>query len=139
MNFANRIKLRAGISAFYLAVGAVIIAAANFTKSDNEAAYCFGAAFAVCGAVRMVRYIRLLKTPDVLKQMEIAENDEMNITLAQKARSAAFLIYFVLAGLLAAGFYIMGNSAAGEAIAYVICAMTLIYWICYRIIRRKYC
>ena len=138
MNFRNKIKFRAWLGVFYTAVGAAIIIAANLIGTDNGAAYSFGAIFAATGLARTVRYVRLLRNPEAMQKRETAENDEMNITVIEKARSLAFSVYLIIGGIMLVSFYIAGNFYAGQITAYIICAFTVIYWICYKIVRMRY-
>lgn len=73
-----------------------------------------------------------------MEQREIAEKDERNIMLWTQARSWAFGIYTILAGGAIMVLYAIHMEFAGQIIAYALCALVFIYWVCYMILRRKY-
>lgn len=138
MDYRKKIKKRLYYAIGYLVIGAALILL-QFTGSvDSEMSSCFGAAFTVCGVVRIVQYIRLISNKDRMQQREIAEKDERNVMLWEKARSLAFGVYVMLSGCAIIVLYAIHLEFAGQMIAYSICALVFIYWICYMIVSRKY-
>ncbi len=138
MDYRKKLRKRLYYAIGYVVIGTILILL-QFTGSvSNEMSSCFGTAFAVCGIVRIVQYVRLISNKNRMEQREIAEKDERNIMLWEKARSWAFGIYILLAGCTIMVLYAIHLEFAGQIIAYALCALVFIYWVCYMIVRRKY-
>lgn len=138
MDYRKKLNKRLYYAIGYIVIGAVLILL-QFTGSvNNDIGACFGAAFVVCGAVRIVQYIRLIGDRSRMEQREIAEKDERNIMLWERSRSMAFSIYAMLAGTAVIVLYVIHMEFVGQIVAYTLCALVFIYWVCYTIIRRKY-
>lgn len=138
MDYRKKLNKRLGYAIGYIIIGVVLILLQFIGSVGNEISSSFGAAFLVCGAVRVIQYIRLISNKDKMEQREIAEKDERNIMLWEKARSWAFGIYVMLAGTAILVMYMLNMEFVGQIIAYTLCALVFIYWICYMIISRKY-
>ena len=115
MDYKKKLKTRLCYAIGYMVVGVALILLQLTGSVDNEMSSCFGAAFTVCGVVRVIQYIRLINNKDRMEQREIAEKDERNIMLW------AIHMEFV-----------------GQIIAYALCTLVVIYWICYIMVKRKY-
>ncbi len=138
MDYKKKLRTRLHYAIGYVLIGVVLILLQLTGSADNEMSYCFGAAFTVCGVVRIIQYIRLINNKDRMEQREIAEKDERNIMLWEKARSMTFGIYVILAGAAIMVLYAIHMEFVGQIIAYALCTLVLIYWICYMIVKRKY-
>ncbi len=138
MEYSNKLKKRLYYAIGYLVIGAALILLQFIGSVNGEISSCFGVAFAVCGVVRIIQYIRLISDKDRMEQREIAEKDERNIMLWTQARSWAFGIYTILSGGAILVLYMLNMEFAGQIIAYALCSLVLIYWVCYMILRRKY-
>ena len=110
----------------------------NASIIKNEAMLVFGTAFGTCGLVMIVKNIRIFKSTDNFIEKEIAEKDERNIMIWTKARSLTFSVYAVIAGIAIIVLYTVNMEYAAQVIAYNLCGVLVIYWICYFIIRNKY-
>ena len=104
----------------------------------NEVMLAFGTAFGACGLVMIVKNIRIFKSTENFIEKEIAEKDERNIMIWTKARSLTFSVYAVIAGIAIIVLYAVNMEYAAQVIAYNLCGVLVIYWICYFIIRNKY-
>lgn len=138
MDYVKKLKKRLYFAIEYIVIGAALILLQFTGRVSSEMSSCFGAAFAVCGVVRVVQYVRLLNDKNRMEQREIAEKDERNVMLWEKARSLAFGIYVLLAGWATIVSYAIHLEFVGQIIAYALCALVVIYWLCYMIIKRKY-
>ncbi len=138
MEYRKKLNKRLGYAIGYIVIGTALILLQFIGRVDNEMSAYFGAAFGVCGVVRIIQYIRLISNKDKMEQREIAEKDERNIMLWEKARSWTFGIYTILAGMTIMVLYSIHMEFVGQIIAYTVCALVVIYVICYYIIRRKY-
>lgn len=137
MDIKKKIKQRIWIFITYIIIGAVFCVL-RYMGMGSDILFSIGVAFIVCGAVQSVRLIRLINNPEKLEERSIAEKDERNIMLWNKARSMAFAIYIYAAAIGMAIAYVIGQETVGLTLAYSICGLVIIYWISYYILRSKY-
>ena len=90
MEFRKKLKTRLYIAIAYIVIGIITTAAAFVLKIENEFFQSYGIALAVCGILRLRQYIKLTSSEENIRKQEIAESDERNIAIANKARSWAF-------------------------------------------------
>lgn len=138
MEFEKKIKTRIAVAVIYILIGITLIIVSNLGIANNEYANPFGTVFLICGLVRIVQYVRLLKNPDAMEKRRISETDERNLLLMTQARSLSFSVYIICAGLAVMACFILNQPQTAQFIAYTICAYVVIYWICYMIVKRKY-
>ncbi len=138
MDYRKKLKKRLCYAIGYIVIGAALILLQLTGSVNNEMSTCFGTAFTVCGIARIIQYFRIISNKDKMRDREIAEKDERNVMLWTQARSWAFGIYTILAGTAIMVLYAIHMEFAGQIIAYTLCALVFIYWICYMILRRKY-
>ena len=132
MKFKNKLKMRLGIAIFYVIIGVLFVVLTSIGIIKNEVMLAFGTAFGACGLVR------IFKSTENFIEKEIAEKDERNIMIWTKARSLTFSVYAVIAGIAIIVLYAVNMEYAAQVIAYNLCGVLVIYWICYFIIRNKY-
>ena len=135
MKFKNKLKMRLGIAIVYVIIGVLLVVLTSIGTIKNEAMLVFGTAFGTCGLVMIVKNIRIFKSTENFIEKEIAEKDERNIMIWTKARSLTFSVY---AGIAIIVLYAVNMEYAAQVIAYNLCGVLVIYWICYFIIRNKY-
>ena len=133
MKFKNKLKMRLGIAIVYVIIGVLLVVLTSIGIIKNEAMLVFGTAFGTC-----VKNIRIFKSTENFIEKEIAEKDERNIMIWTKARSLTFSVYAVIAGIAIIVLYTVNMEYAAQVIAYNLCGVLVIYWICYFIIRNKY-
>lgn len=138
MDYRKQLKKRLCYAIGYIVIGAALVLLQFTGKFNNEMISYFGAAFGVCGIARIIQYFRIISNKDKMREREIAEKDERNVMLWTQARSWAFGIYIMLAGIAIIVLYIMEQYFAGQILAYTVCGLCVIYWICYMIMSRKY-
>lgn len=138
MDYRKKLNTRLYYAIGYIVIGAALILLQFVGKVNNEMISAFGTVFAVCGLVRIIQYIRLVSDKDRMEQREIAEKDERNVMLWTQARSWAFGVYTILAGCAILILYMLNMEFAAQIIAYTLCALVFIYWVCYMIVKRKY-
>ena len=139
MEYRKKMQKRLYYAYAYLLLGAALNIAAFFTHSNNYFLSSFGSAMLIIGIVRIIRHKRLVSSDKAVKQQEIAETDERNIMLAEKARSWAFAAYIILTGIVLIVLAILGiQDTLVQMISYSICLLVILYWICYHILKRKY-
>ena len=131
-------KMRTVTMTVYAVIGAVLSVLSYTGVIENDFIRAFGAALFLCGIVKAVRYTIIMKDPEKMDKIEIAERDERNIMLYEKARSLAFAAFITMAGIAIIVLYILDLTFAGQIVAYTVCGYVLLYFICYMIVKRKY-
>ena len=135
MDFRKKLKMRLYFAIFYIVLGLVAVLAGNIVKNDFLPSY--GLAIAVCGIVQIRNYVLITRNEETIKKREIAEKDERNIAISDKAKSFSFIAYILLASVAVIVLHIMGKQYLATVIAETVCALLVFYWIAYIIIRKK--
>lgn len=137
MNYKHKLKLRLYIAVIYAMLGIVMIAGAFTVKTDNGFISAFGLAITVIGIARIRNYFIITASDAAVEKQQIAETDERNLLIMNKARSAAFYIYVLLsaAAVIILSFLNMCDTA--KWIAYSVSLLILIYWAAYWVYRKK--
>lgn len=138
MEFKKKLKQRLYIAISYVVLGIIMNIVAFVTESENDFLSIFGTCLLVMGIVRILRHVRLTKSDAAVKQQEIAETDERNLMISERARSWAFSFSILLAGLTGIVLSFLGYRDLALPFAWFVCGMTILYWICWNIIQKKY-
>lgn len=138
MDFKKKLKTRLYTAISYIVIGIVMIIVSNILKTDNDFLNSFGLAVAACGVARVLRYLSIMESDESIRKQEIAETDERNITISNKARSTAFAVYIYAACISVIVLEFMNKSELSSIIALSVCALVFIYWISYFIMQKKY-
>ena len=138
MEFKKKLKQRLIIALSYILVGIVLLAAAFAGKSDNYFFSAFGFALMVMGALRLLRYRKVTASEQTMRKQELTESDERFRMMAERARSWAFSLSIMAAGILVIILNLLGYQEEALPFAWFVGAMVALYWICWLIIRRKY-
>lgn len=93
-----------------------------------------GGAFVVIGIVRVRNYFMITKSEETIKKQEIAETDERNVAIANKARSYAFIIGVVLLSIAVIVLQLLNLRLYVLILSGVLCTLLVIYWISYWIL-----
>lgn len=136
MDFMKKLKIRLWLAITYIIVGAALFAICIFVK-ENSFLSTFGFAFVVMGLVRLRNYLIITRNEESVKKQRIAETDERNIAIASRAKSLAFTIFIEAAAVSVVICHILNMTNIATIISYTICALAIIYWLCYFIIRKN--
>ena len=137
MDFKKKLKTRLYLAIAYIIIGVAMTVIFNVLGTENEYLSSFGVALAVVGIVRLRNYLIVTKSEERIRKQEIAETDERNIAIASRARTAAFYVYTLLACIAVIVLQILEIGVISTVIACSVCALILIYWVSYFIIRKK--
>ena len=138
MEFKNKMKMRIVTMVVYIIIGAVMCVIGYTGMVKNDYVITLGAALAVCGIVKIIQLALIMRNPEKMEERAIAEKDERNIMIWEKARSLAFTVYIMAAGIAVIALFLLNMEFAGQLVAYTVCGFVVIYLICCAIIRRKY-
>lgn len=139
MEFKKKLQTRLRTAIAYMAIGLTLTIVGYVTRTGNYFIPAFGIGLVVSSVLRLLQYLRITQNDSTIKQQEITESDERNLMLVEKARSWAFAFYIWLTGTALIVLAILGiQETLVLMISYSICLLTIIYWICYHILKRKY-
>ena len=99
MDFKKKLKTRLYTAIIYFILGVTIIVGAFATKPNNDFISSFGLVLVVIGIARIRNYFIITKNEETITKRQIAETDERNISIANRAKSASFIIYVILASV----------------------------------------
>ena len=137
MDYKKKLRSRLNIAITYIVLGVLFIATTFITKTENDFISSFGLAMIIVGFVRIRNYRIITKDEDTIRKQQIIETDERNISIIHKAKSAAFAVYTFILGAAVIVLSFIGMHEAAKWVAYSVCILVVIYWICYFIYQKK--
>ena len=137
MDYKKKLKSRLNIAIIYISLGIMMIVGTFITKIDNDFISSFGFVMVVMGLVRIRNYRLITKDEDTIRKQQIIETDERTVSIIHKAKSAAFSIYILILGIAVIALSFFSLHEAAKWIAYSVCLLIVIYWICYWIYQKK--
>lgn len=137
MDFRKKLKIRLFVAIGYIILGLAMIVAFNIIKTENDFLSSFGFALTVIGIVQIRNYKRITKNEETITKRQIAETDERNISIANKAKSVSFIIYVILASVSVIVLEFFDKTQLAMILSGTVCILILIYWISYWIIHKK--
>ncbi len=138
MEFRDKLKKRLHLGIAYIVIGIIMIISSFVFDNVNPFISSYGLALAVMGVVRIRNYKLITKNDETIRRQEIAETDERNIALSNKAKSWAFYLYVIGASILVITLQFTQMRDLATEIAYTVCILIALYWISYWVLRRKY-
>mgnify|MGYP003544677218 FL=1 len=138
MDYKKKLKQRLYVNLGWAGIGALFILFWCVRQPENTYPISLGIAFVIMGVIRTIQYRQTVKDEQALRQKELAETDERNQMMSERAKSWAFSISVFIAGNLAIILSLLGKQDLALLFAWFLCGMTLLYWICWNIIRKKY-
>ena len=106
--------------------------------SDPSVLTGIGSGILAVGLVQLFRAVRIEQDPELKKRVETASKDERYAFISMKAKEAAFVIYFIIAGVISMAALILGYESLGMTAAMSICLLVILYTIMFRIMAKKY-
>ena len=137
MDFKKRLRQRLYMAIIYTVIGVALIIGAVVMKTDNVVISSFGCVFTVIGIARIRNYFIITKNEENLQKQRIAENDERNISIVNKARSLAFTIYGLISGVAIFVLSLLNMNETAQILAYSLCTLLIIYLVSYWVIRKS--
>lgn len=138
MEFEKKIKQRIGIFAIYVIIGLIMVLINLVGNVSNDSFYSVGIVLIIIGMVKIIKNFRLINNKEAMRNLEIAEKDERNIMICDRAKSWAFSIYVMASSVAVIILQCTDSQFAAQLICYSMISIVFIYWICYHIIKRKY-
>lgn len=138
MDYKKKLKQRLYVNLGWAGIGALFILFWCIRQPENTYPLSLGIAFVIMSVIRTIQYRQTVKDEQALRQKELAETDERNQMMSERAKSWSFSISVFIAGNLAIILSLLGKQDLALLFAWFLCGMTLLYWICWNIIRKKY-
>lgn len=121
----------------YILLGAALWAARLAGKVDDFWSG-MGTALIFVSVLRFVQLYRFRKNESYREQVEVAQADERNHFLRNKAWAWAGYLFVISNGLGAIILKVMGQELLSMAAGYAVCLMLIFYWGSYAVLKRKY-
>ena len=97
-----------------------------------------GSALIVIGIIQLIRQVRYIKNAEYRDNVNTEVNDERNKFISSKAWSWAGYLFVIIAAVAAIVFKLMGLDDYMMLSGGSVCLITLLYWICHLVLRKKY-
>ncbi len=136
MKFKKTLWTRAILHAV-LAISGIFTGVYAIKTDSEQTIMYFGFALAFASVLLFSRVIRLMRCPEQMKVREVAEKDERNINIMQKAKSLSLSICMIIATIATICFMVMGKIYIASVIAWCVIVYELIYLISYFVIAKR--
>ena len=124
-------------SIIWIVVGAVLVALAFAGKVDSFY-NGMGSALLVVGVLQLLRFYRFNKNAAYREKVEVAETDERNHFIRNKAWAWAGYAFILIAAVACIVLKIVGQELLSMAASGAVCLMLVLFWISYLVLKRKY-
>lgn len=138
MEYQKKLKLRFVCAIGYLILGIVMAVTSWFSNVSGNYLFSMGIAMVTVGVLQVVRYNKIVKTPESIRKQELAETDERYQMLSERARSWAFSLYITLAGVAVIVLNLLGHAQAALPYAWSICGLLICYSGSWIYLQKKY-
>lgn len=132
----NRDK-RIIMSIIWLVIGTILIGL-SFAGKVDEFWNGMGFALGIIGAIQLLKFHRLNKNEEYREKVEIAETDERNHYIRNKAWAWAGYIFVLTTAVSVIVFKIIGQELLSMAASGAVGFMLVLYWGAYMILQKKY-
>ena len=138
MEYKKKLKQRLYIAVSYIIIGLVLIVADALNHFDNYFFFSFGFTLLIMGIVRIFRYRKITADDQSIRKQELAETDERNRMIAERAKSWTFSFSILIAGVVVIVLSLLGYHDAAQPFAWYTCGQVVLYWVFWFILGKKY-
>ena len=121
----------------YILFGVVLLVLGMLELVDSFWSGMGGALIAV-GVVRGIHILRYGKDESYRENMEIEMKDERNQFIRNKAWAWAGYWFVLVAAISTIALKLLGQDLLSVAAGFAVCILTLLYWISYLVLKKKY-
>ena len=121
----------------YIIFGAVLMVLGMLEVVDSFWSGMGGALIAM-GAVRVIQFLRYKKDESYREKWDVETQDERNHFIRNKAWAWAGYLFVLIAAICAIVFKLLGQDLLSIAAGFSVCFMTVVYWLCYSFLNKKY-
>ena len=97
-----------------------------------------GSALIAVGVIRMVHFVRFRKDETYREQFQIDTTDERHRFIQNKAWAWTGYLFVLAAAVCSIVFKLLGQDLLSIAAGFSVCFMTVVYWLCYMFLNKKY-
>ena len=97
-----------------------------------------GSALIAVGVIRMVHFVRFRKDETYREQFQIDTTDERHRFIQNKAWAWTGYLFVLAAAVGSIIFKLLGQDLLSIAAGFSVCFMTIVYWLCYMFLNKKY-
>ena len=138
MEFKQKLKQRLYIAVSYIVLGLILIIADVLNQFENRFIFAFGLGLLVYGTHRILHYRKITRDEKLLRKQELFEKDERYQMLSERAKSWAFSFSLMAVGFVVIVLSFLGYQDQAMYFAWYVCGQTLLYWIFWIILGKKY-
>ena len=121
----------------YVVLGAVLLALGIMEVVD-EFWSGMGGALIVVGILQVVRFLRYRTSEEYREKTEIANKDERNQFIRNKAWAWSGYLFVLIAAVATIAFKVAGQDTLSFAASMALCLLLVLYWVSFLILSRKY-
>ena len=121
----------------YVVLGAVLLALGIMEVVD-EFWSGMGGALIVVGILQVVRFLRYRNSEEYREKTEIANKDERNQFIRNKAWAWSGYLFVLIAAVATITFKVAGQDTLSFAASMALCLLLVLYWVSFLILSRKY-
>ena len=125
------------VSIFWIVLGSILMFL-NFKIGLDEYWSGLGTAFIVIGILQIVRNVKYHTNESYKEKIDTANKDERNKFIGTKAWAWAGYFYVLVGAVAVIVLQILGMKEVSQIISMSVCALLILYWICFLILRKKY-
>lgn len=125
------------LSIFWVVLGAVLIVC-HLAKLIEDYWFSMGIAFIVVGILQIIRHIRYKTNAEYRENYDIANNDERNKFIGNKAWAWAGYLYVMIAAVGTIVCKLLGREDLMMFCSGSVCLIMVFYWLSWLWLRRKY-
>lgn len=130
-------KKRIAVYVIYIVVGIALLAA-GIAELVDEFWSGMGSGLMCVGILQLIRRWRLRRDDSYREKFEIAQTDERNRFIRNKAWAWAGYLFILIAGLSVIVLKVMGQEQLSKAASCAGCLILVLYWGSYMVLSRKY-
>ena len=130
-------NIRVIFSVLWLVIGGVLVALA-FAGIVDSFWNGMGSALLVVGVLQLLRFFRFCKNESYREKVEIAETDERNQFIRNKAWAWAGYLFILVSALGSIALKLFGQELLSMAAGAAVCLMLVLFWLSYLVLRKKY-
>jgi uncharacterized membrane protein len=97
-----------------------------------------GGALIAVGVIRMIHILRYRNDESYRENVEIETKDERNQFIRNKAWAWAGYLFVLIAAISTIVLKLLGQDLLSIAAGFAVCILTLLYWVCYLVLKKKY-
>lgn len=128
---------RLSLGIVYITTG-FLLSILSFMTVIDDWWQSFGLSIFIVGVVDIFRYRKYVTNAEYKEKVDLSNNDERIRFLSMKAWSWAGYIFIIIAALGVIVFQILGQRELSFTCSFCVCLVTVLYWISYMILNRKY-